>query len=112
LKPGGTIIMNTFKVVPAAVKVEDYPTLSDIKEMLKDYYLITIDANEIAASIGDKAGRSANAVVLGLLSSIEPFYAIPLETWVSALMAISRKDLEKSLNYKALKAGREYRKEK
>jgi hypothetical protein len=31
---------------------------------------------------------------------------------VSALMAVSRKDLEKSLNYKALKAGREYRKEK
>jgi indolepyruvate ferredoxin oxidoreductase alpha subunit len=112
LKPGGTIIMNTFKVVPAAVKAEDYPTLNDIKEMLKDYHVITIDANEIAAGIGDKAGRSANAVVLGLLSTIKPFNAIPLETWVSALMAVSRKDLEKSLNYKALKAGKEYRKEK
>ncbi|MGD2085668.1 MAG: 2-oxoacid:acceptor oxidoreductase family protein [Candidatus Aminicenantes bacterium] len=136
LRPGGTIIMNTFKVVPAAVKAEDYPALDDIKEMLDDYfasggqgdsfrenrppgppakafdYLITIDANEIAASIGDKTGRSANAVVLGLLSTIEPFNAIPLENWVSALMAVSRKDLEKSLNYKALKAGREYRKSK
>ena len=135
LKPGGTIIMNTFKVVPPAVKIEDYPTLNKIKEMIKDYYasggqgalfektapwtpaktfdyLITIDANEIAHSIGDKAGRSANAVVLGLLSTIEPFDAIPLETWISALMAVSRKDLEKSLNYKALKAGREYRKAK
>jgi indolepyruvate ferredoxin oxidoreductase alpha subunit len=112
LKPGGTIIINTFKVVPAAVKVEDYPILSDIKEMLKDYHVITIDANEIASGIGDKAGRSANAVVLGSLSTIEPFNAIPLETWVSALMAVSWKDVEKSLNYKALKAGREYRKEK
>jgi indolepyruvate ferredoxin oxidoreductase alpha subunit len=151
LKPGGTVIMNTFKAVPAAVKAEDYPTISGIKEMLKDYYasggqgdsfrenrppgpptkafdyfhsspgeadsmgnyyLITIDANEIAAGIGDKAGRSANAVVLGLLSTIEPFNAIPLETWVSALMAVSREDLEKSLNYKALKAGREYGKAK
>ena len=110
LKPGGTIIMNTFKVVPPAVKTEDYPTLNKIKEILKDYHVITIDANEIAASIGDKAGRSANAVVLGLLSTIEPFNAIPLETWVSALMTVSRKDIEKSLNYKALKAGREYRK--
>ncbi len=137
LKPGGTIIMNTFNVVPAAVKAEDYPTLNDIKEMLNDYFasggqggmrfahgalrvapaktfdcLITIDANEIAHRIGDKAGRSANAVVLGLLSTIKPFNAIPLGIWVSALMAVSRKDLEKSLNYKALKAGREYRKEK
>jgi indolepyruvate ferredoxin oxidoreductase alpha subunit len=133
LKPGGTIIMNTFKVVPPAIKAEDYPTLNDVKEMIKDYfasggqgdsfrenrppgppakafdYLITIDANEIAAGIGDKAGRSANAVVLGLLSTIKPFDAIPLETWISALMAVSRKDLEKSLNYKALKAGRGYR---
>jgi indolepyruvate ferredoxin oxidoreductase alpha subunit len=48
LKPGGTIIMNTFKVVPAAVKAEDYPTLNDIKKMLSDYHVITIDANEIA----------------------------------------------------------------
>jgi len=141
LKPGGTIIMNTFKVIPAAVKSEDYPTLDDIKKMIEDYFasggqgdsfrenrppgppakafdyfmsgcrFITIDANEIAASIGDKAGRSANAVVLGLLSTIEPFNAIPLETWVSALMAVSREDIEKSLNYKALKAGRAYRQE-
>jgi len=134
LKPCGTIIMNTFRVVPPAVKTEDYPTLDKIKEMIKDYfasggqggmrfahsalraapakafdYLITIDANEIAHRIGDKAGRSANAVVLGLLSTIKPFDAIPLGTWISALMAVSRKDLEKSLNYKALKAGREYR---
>ena len=148
LKPGGTIIMNTFKVIPAAIKTEDYPTRDDIKKMLKDYFasggqgdsfrenrppgppakafdyfgssqgetgnmsnccLITIDANNIAHRIGDKAGRSANAVVLGLLSTIEPFNAIPLETWMSALMAVSREDLEKSLNYKALKAGRAYR---
>jgi indolepyruvate ferredoxin oxidoreductase alpha subunit len=151
LKPGGTIIMNTFKVIPAAIKTEDYPTLDEIKKMLENHFasggqgglflkkpppldppaktfnyfdsspaetgnmkncrLITIDANEIAAGIGDKAGRSANAVVLGLLSTIEPFDAIPLETWMSALMAVSREDLEKSLNYKALKAGRAYRQE-
>jgi hypothetical protein len=30
---------------------------------------------------------------------------------MSALMAVSREDLEKSLNYKALKAGRAYRQE-
>jgi hypothetical protein len=42
------------------------------------------------------------------MSTIEPFNAIPLETWVSALMAVSREDFEKSLNYKALKAGRAY----
>ncbi len=112
LKAGGTIIMNTFKAIPAAVKAEDYPSLDEIKEMLEDYYVITIDANEIAASIGDKAGRSANAVVLGLLSTIEPFNAILLETWVSALMAVSREDFEKSLNYKALKAGRAYHEKK
>lgn len=112
LKPGGIIIMNTFRVVPAAVKVEDYPTLGNIKEMLKDYQVITIDANEIAFGIGDKAGRSANAVVLGLLSAIEPFDKIPIQVWLAALMAVSRRDEEKSFNYKAFKAGREYREEK
>jgi len=112
LKPGGTIIMNTFRVVPAAVKVEDYPALGDIKEMLKDYHVITIDANEIASGIGDKAGRSANAVVLGLLSVIEPFNTIPIQVWLAALMVVSRRDVEKSFNYKAFKAGREYREEK
>jgi indolepyruvate ferredoxin oxidoreductase alpha subunit len=112
LKPGGTIIMNTFRAVPAAVKVEDYPALDDIKEMLKDYHVITIDANEIASGIGDKAGRSANAVVLGLLSAIKPFDTIPIEVWLAALMAVSRRDVEKSFNYKAFKAGREYREEK
>ena len=44
--------------------------------------------------------------MLGLMSSIEPFSAIPKEIWLSALMKLSPTDAAKAANYAAFIAGR------
>jgi indolepyruvate ferredoxin oxidoreductase alpha subunit len=106
LKPGGTIIFNTFTALPANVKKEDYPDISIIEQSLSGYRTIKVDANQVAHDIGDKMSRTANVVVLGLLSTIEPFNQIPEAVWQAALMAISPTDLIKSANQLAFTAGR------
>ena len=106
LKPEGTIIINNFIALPVNIKKEDYPDLKDIEEYLKEYNVIKISANKIAYELGDKSGKSANVVVLGLLSSIKPFNLIPEEIWLSGLMSISGDDFIKSANVLAFKKGR------
>ncbi len=106
LKDEGKIIFNNFSSLPINVKKENYPKLEDIERELEKYEVIKIDANKIANKIGDKAGKSANVVVLGLLSTLEPFNKIPEEIWLSALMTVSPSDFIKSANLMAFKAGR------
>lgn len=108
LKPGGTIILNEFSAIPVGVKKKDYPSLSAIEKLLKPYDVIKIDANQIAADLGDTTGSTANTVVLGLLSTIQPFNCIPAEIWQSALLSLSPTDAIKSANVSAFEAGRDY----
>jgi indolepyruvate ferredoxin oxidoreductase, alpha subunit len=112
LKPNGTIIFNNFKVLPDNAKKEDYPDANKIFEVLKDYHIITMDANKIASDLGDVVGKTANVVVLGLLSTIEPFNKIPEEIWLSALMDISPGDFVKSANKMSFEAGKKISKNK
>jgi len=106
LKPGGTIIFNNFTAIPANAKPEDYPDSKKIEDLLSGYKIIKIDANKVAYDLGDKSGRTANVVVIGLLSTIAPFSDIPEDIWMSALMSISPGDNAKSANQMAFKAGR------
>ncbi|MBU0764029.1 MAG: 2-oxoacid:acceptor oxidoreductase family protein [Bacteroidetes bacterium] len=106
LKPGGTIIFNNFSALPVTAKREEYPALADIEESISGYKAIKIDAVRTAATLGDIAGRTANVVVLGLLSTIEPFSAIPEEVWLDALMSVSPGNMVKSANKLAFEAGR------
>jgi indolepyruvate ferredoxin oxidoreductase alpha subunit len=106
LKPSGTIIFNNFTALPVNVSKEDYPDISQIEKALSGYRLIKVDANRVTADMGDMMGRTANVVVLGLLSTIEPFDRIPEAVWQAALMAISPTDLIKSANHQAFTAGR------
>lgn len=110
LKSNGTIIFNTFTALPVNTKREDYPSLADIEKALERYNVIKIDANKIVNNLGDKLGRTANVVVLGLLSTIKPFNNIPEQIWVSALMSVSQSDYIKSANLKAFKCGRDFKK--
>lgn len=105
LKPGGTIIFNTFKALPPKTKNEDYPQLADVENALEDYKVITIDANKVAYDLGDKTGKTANVVVLGLLSAVAPFSHIPAELWLKSLMSHSPNDHIKSANQKAFMGG-------
>ena len=106
LKPNGTIIFNNFTVLPVTVKKEDYPDVNKIYNALKDFKIIKIDANKIAHDLGDINGKTANVVVLGLLSTITPFNNIPEEIWLSALMAVSPNDSVKVANKLSFEAGR------
>lgn len=107
LKPGGTIIFNNFTALPVNAKSEDYPDIREIEKILSGYKIIKIDADKIACDLGDKFSRTANVVVIGLLSTITPFSNIPAEIWMSALMTLSPDDAAKSANQMAFKAGRE-----
>jgi indolepyruvate ferredoxin oxidoreductase alpha subunit len=111
LKPDGTIIFNEFTALPVTSKKEDYPELTAIEKALAGYNVIKINANKIAYGLGDKAGRAANVVVLGLLSTIEPFNHIPEEIWQFALMSVSPTDFIKAANLTAFHAGKNYRKQ-
>ena len=106
LKPNGTIILNRFESLPANMKKEDYPKIEDIRKALSAYKVIETDVIETVAKIGDKSGKTANIAMLGLLSSIEPFSAIPKEIWLKALMKLSPTDAAKAANYAAFNAGR------
>jgi len=108
LRPGGTVILNEFSAIPAGVKKKDYPSLARIEKMLKPYNVIKIDANKIAADLGDATGATANTVVIGLLSTLEPFDRIPAAVWRSALMKLSPTDSIQSANRIAFDAGRDY----
>lgn len=107
LKPGGTIIMNSFTALPVNVKKEDYPTHEDLEKVLDGYKVLNIDANKLAYEIGDEAGRTANVVVIGLLSMIKPFSNIPEPIWQAALQSVSPNDFTKSINSIAFKKGRD-----
>ena len=106
LKPNGTIVFNNFTALPVSAKKEDYPDVNKIFDALKEFKIIKIDANKIAYDLGDINGKTANVVVLGMLSTIEPFINIPEEIWLSALMAISPTEFIKAANKLSFEAGR------
>lgn len=106
LKPEGTIIFNSFTALPVNAKQEDYPDIEEIEKALAEYDVVKIDANEVAFDLGDTMGRSANVVVLGLLSTIKPFNLIPKEIWLEALMSVSNSKVVKAVNSLAFNEGR------
>ncbi|RQW77756.1 MAG: pyruvate ferredoxin oxidoreductase [Geobacter sp.] len=105
LKPGGTIIFNTFRALPPKTKKEDYPQLPVVEKALEGYRVITIDANRVAYDLNDKTGKTANVVVLGLLSTVAPFNQIPADIWLKSLMSHSPNDHARSANHIAFMGG-------
>ena len=108
LKPEGFIVLNDFKAPPVGTKKEDYPDKYKIKNLLSGYNLIEINALEIANKYGDTNGKTANVIVIGLLSGLKPFNIIPESIWLTALMKISKNDNLKSINKIAFEAGRNF----
>ena len=108
LKPGGTIIMNNFTAMPVTAEKDDYPPESEIIQALDDYKVIQVDANELADELGDEVGRTANVVVLGLLSTIEPFSQIPDEIWQNTILSLSPSEHWKAMNIAAYNKGRDF----
>ena len=59
-----------------------------------------------ALELGDPTGRVANVVMMGVLSTLEPFDAFPESLWLKALQKINPKAEVWASNYAAFKAGR------
>ncbi|MFA7116654.1 MAG: 2-oxoacid:acceptor oxidoreductase family protein [Bacteroidales bacterium] len=108
LKPGGIILFNKYRALPPNTSMEDYPKLDDIRKVVSDYNLIEVDALKLAESIGDKSGKSANVIVLGLLSIQPPFDKIPMGLWIDALDSLSPNEVFRDINRKAFVIGRNY----
>ncbi|PIP53904.1 MAG: pyruvate ferredoxin oxidoreductase, partial [Bacteroidetes bacterium CG23_combo_of_CG06-09_8_20_14_all_32_9] len=106
LKKDGSIIINNYIALPVNTKKEDYPKLTDIEKALEKYNVVVVDANKLAYQLGDIVGKSANLVILGVLSTIKPFNLIPEEMWLSAIISVSPDDISKSFNTLAFKKGR------
>lgn len=108
LKKNGTIIINTFSLLPINTKKEDYPKFAEIEKVLEDFTVIKVNANQIVYEMGDIFGRSANVLVLGLLSSVKPFNSIPEQIWIDALSSITTNNTINALNMLAFDKGRAY----
>jgi len=108
LKDGGTIILNSYKALPPRTSIHDYPKDEVIDRILEGYKTIRIDAEEIAKSFGDEQGKTANVIVLGLLSTIEPFKKIPSAIWIGALKKLSPNENIFKANIMAFNGGRNH----
>jgi indolepyruvate ferredoxin oxidoreductase alpha subunit len=106
LKPGGTVVLNRFRVVPPGMKAQDYPGFDAIRSALENFRVVELDAHDAARQSGDETGRSANVVVLGILSTLTPLDNIPETAWCLALSKAVGSDSARVINNAAFGAGR------
>jgi indolepyruvate ferredoxin oxidoreductase, alpha subunit len=108
LKDGGTVILNSYKAMPPRTGIADYPKDAVIDKILEGFKIIKIDAEKIAKSFGDEQGKTANVIVLGVLSTIDPFNKIPEGVWVGALKKLSPNENIFRANIIAFNGGRSH----
>ncbi len=70
--------------------------------------MIEVDVLGKALELGDHTGRSANVVMMGVLSTCAPFDVFPPEVWHKALQRINAKPEVWDINYAAFNLGREF----
>ena len=107
LKPGGTVLLATTKIVPPGLPEEQYPTDEQIHASLSGFHVIEVDVLAKALELGDPTGRIANVVMMGILSTLDAFNALPAELWLQALKRANSKPVVWATNYVAFNTGRE-----
>ena len=105
LKPGGVILMADTKIIPQGMAADAYPEDDVIQQQLAGFKVVTVDVLKAALGLGDATGRSANVVMLGALSLLEPFGSIPKAIWLQALKNVSPTPGIWNSNYRAFNAG-------
>jgi indolepyruvate ferredoxin oxidoreductase alpha subunit len=105
IKEGGRILLAKTQIVPAGMDPKDYPDMEKIKAALTDVTINEVDVLGKSIELGDKVGRSANVVMMGVLSKIAPFDTMPAELWLKALQSVSPTPGIWAANYKAFTAG-------
>ncbi|MFH0880673.1 MAG: 2-oxoacid:acceptor oxidoreductase family protein, partial [Lentisphaerota bacterium] len=108
LKPGGTVVLANTKIVPHGLPEDQYPTDEQIHDCLSAYNVIEVDVLGKALELGDRSGRTANVVMMGILSALPPFNVFPPEMWLTALKKANSKPAVWAGNYVAFNTGREY----
>lgn len=102
LKKGGAVLLNTVRMCPPGIDLEQYP--QEIASILKahGFTVISINATEISLQIGDI--RTTNIVLLGGFSTIFPIN--DPDIWKKAIeKALTGKNLPK--NFLAFEEGRQ-----
>ena len=107
LKPGGTIILAETRIIPPGLPTDQYPGDEQIHSSLLGYHVISVDVLVKAFELGDRSGKTANVVMMGILNTLPPFNLIPTELWLQALKNINSKPEVWSANYIAFHAGRQ-----
>jgi indolepyruvate ferredoxin oxidoreductase alpha subunit len=110
LKPDGTILLAQTKILPLGLPEDQYPTDAQIHESLTGYHVVKVDVLGKSLELGDRTGRTANVVMMGILSTVPPFNVFPPEMWLNALKKAKSKPAVWAMNYAAYHAGREYAK--
>jgi indolepyruvate ferredoxin oxidoreductase alpha subunit len=107
LKPGGTVLMADTTIIPLGFPKEQYPSEDQVMSNLKGYKTLLVDVLGKALSLGDASGRVANVVMMGVLSTVDPFDRIPEDAWIEALRQVNAKPSVWAANAAAFHAGRE-----
>jgi indolepyruvate ferredoxin oxidoreductase alpha subunit len=107
LKPGGTVVLADTKIVPQGLPEDQYPTDEQIHACLSQYHVVEVDVLGKALELGDRTGRTANVVMMGILSVLPPFDSFPPEMWLAALKKANSKPIVWAANYVAFNAGRD-----
>ncbi|MCX6080956.1 MAG: 2-oxoacid:acceptor oxidoreductase family protein [Chloroflexi bacterium] len=105
LKPGGTIILADTKIVPPDLPEDQYPSDEQINSSLEGYNVVEVDVLSKALELGDRSGRTANVVMMGILSTLPPFNLIPSELWLRSLKNANSKPTVWAANYIAFHTG-------
>ena len=106
LRPGGTVVLADTQILPEGLEAKDYPSDTDLRALLAPYRLIEVDPLGRAIELGDPSGRIGNVVLMGILSTLEPFDCFPVELWWQALQKVNPKPSVWAANHAAFNAGR------
>jgi indolepyruvate ferredoxin oxidoreductase alpha subunit len=107
LAPGGTVLLNRLRIVPAGIEPEQYPAEERIHGHLGHRKVVVFDALSEATALGDEQGRTSNVVALGVLSMVAPLSRLPLALWHRALVRVSPKEMLQRANLAAFDRGRQ-----
>lgn len=107
LKPDGVILMANTSIIPQGFDAENYPSDADLKARAGDAAILTVDVLNAALELGDKSGRSANVVMLGVLSTLAPFSSVPEAIWLTAIQKVSPTPAIWAANHSAFMKGTE-----
>jgi len=106
LRPGGTILLASTRILPEGLAEDAYPSDARLQEILAGYQVIEVDPLQKAVALGDPTGKIANVILMGILSTLSPFDLFPVELWWQALQKVNPKASVWAANYAAFNAGR------